>query len=145
MTKLKLIQYLAIALPVALVGVYWLSAPSDLSPARKAQLAYEEAERFPSQGDDHGELRAVMDVPGLVNPTLLDAAEVEVSRKKKVIGVDFHGEKIAFLKDAMADTGPHVVNTVVNGKPLSVSYCNLADCARAVTGDGEQPLKLGLG
>jgi len=36
----------------------------------------------------------------------------------------------------------HIVNDLIGGLPLSVSYCNLHDCVQVVTDKGAAPLKL---
>jgi hypothetical protein len=101
------------------------------------------AESFPSGDDDHGELRMVMNRPGLRNPDLHPVKLTSVSNDEKVIGVVVDDQPIAYVVEELAS--PHIVNSMVQGKPISVTYCELVRCARVLTADSSEPIPLNLG
>ena len=60
-----------------------------------------------------------------------------------MIGVTAKGQARAYTINALSDRRQHIVNDVVGGIPVSVAFCDLAQCARAYTKSGEsQPLEI---
>lgn len=72
---------------------------------------------------------------GIPTPPVESAAESDLEDSAEVIGVQVGDKFRAYRLDALAQ-GPatHIVNDVVDDIPVTVTYCNMADCARAYTG-----------
>jgi hypothetical protein len=49
------------------------------------------------------------------------------------------------LLKALAPEENHVVNDMIQGQPVSVTYCNRTGCVRAFTQDSSEPLDIGVG
>jgi hypothetical protein len=62
-----------------------------------------------------------------------------------VLGVVVAGKSRAYLLKALSPETNHVVNDMIQGKPVSVTYCNRTGCARVFTRDSPEPLDLGVG
>src|SRR5262249_39648009 len=77
------------------------------------------------------------------------AADAHVADDAEVLGVFVGGRARAYLVEAMGGVGqkPHLVNDVVGGQAVSVSYCNDTRCARVFTDKdaGSQPLGVTVG
>jgi hypothetical protein len=73
-----------------------------------------------------------------LSATLPDDAEI--------VGVVVNGKARAYLLKALAPLDHHVVNDLVAGVPLSITYCNETQCLRAFTGKtAGQPLDIWTG
>ena len=94
---------------------------------------------------NHKLLREIYDVPGIDSPRLLASQESGLSPSALVVGVEANGQACAFAIDAMYLQDAHIINVVLQGKPISVTYCSLVDCVRVLSGNGKDtiPLKLG--
>lgn len=78
---------------------------------------------------------------GVIRPPAVPAERAELAGGEEVLGVVLGGKARAYRLRALADPTRHVVNDVVDGVPVSVTYCDLTDCARAFTGPaGDRPL-----
>ena len=71
--------------------------------------------------------------------------DADYSDSTAIVGVDVDGMQCAFVLDEMQDPARHVVNLVINQKPISVAYCDLVDCVRVVTDDSQDPIPLNVG
>lgn len=114
--------------------------PCDVNyPVAVAGLASE-------AGRKHDPLGMVLDIAGVKHPDLVAASELQLNSDEEVIGVEFQGKAFAFVKRGMHDPTTHIANLLVDGKPLSVTYCSMAQCARVVTADErDEPLDLRVG
>jgi hypothetical protein len=84
--------------------------------------------------------------PGLVCPPPAPAADAaKVKDSDAVIGVVVEGRPRAYVVKALSYPRTHVVDDVVAGHPVTVTYCDLKDCTRVFTGNGDGPLDVGVG
>lgn len=88
---------------------------------------------------------AALVYPGLVCPPAAPAAAAKLKDTDAVIGVVVNGRPRAYVVKALSYPQPHVVDDVVAGHPVTVTYCDLKNCAREFTGDGDGPLDVGVG
>jgi hypothetical protein len=64
----------------------------------------------------------------------------------EVIGVSAAGRHRAYLLQTFLQADSHVYNDLLGAVPLTVTYCDLADCARVFTAPGPaQPLDVAVG
>ncbi|HJZ93047.1 MAG TPA: DUF3179 domain-containing (seleno)protein, partial [Gemmataceae bacterium] len=84
--------------------------------------------------------------PGTRQPPAVSAAGAALSDDDTVIGVVAAGRPRAYLLRAM-NGGPenHVINDLVGGTPVSVTYCDLGRCVKVFTDSGSNPLELKVG
>jgi len=83
---------------------------------------------------------------GIRTPPALAAGEAELPDDARVIGITVGAHHRAYSITALSDMTSHVVNDLVDQVPVSVTYCNQADCARVLTSDEHgQPVDLWLG
>ena len=85
------------------------------------------------------------DYPAVQKPDLVELDTVELDDSTQVIGVEVDGQPVAFVLDAMTRPDRHIVSTMIKGKPLAVTYCDLADCARVLTNDAKELIPLRVG
>src|SRR5579864_5311202 len=77
----------------------------------------------------------------IVRPATISAKEAKIRPEEVVLGIEVGGNARAYRLDALHDEGGHLVNDLIGGVPVSVSYCNLTDCARVYTDpQGSAPL-----
>mgnify|MGYP006099328907 FL=1 len=87
-----------------------------------------------------------MMLPGMIAPVTLMAKEARVTGTEQVIGITIGDEHRAYLVDAFAPLGQKVVNDLINGIPVTVTYCDIYESARAFTSsDRGEYLTVGLG
>jgi hypothetical protein len=85
-------------------------------------------------------------VPGLRRPPTRPAALAGLADDSPVIGVLAGGRPRAYLLGAMTQRAHHVVDDVVGETPVTVTYCDQADCVRVFTADTPgKPLPIDLG
>ena len=119
---------LVVAAPGA--GWYAFHSPASVrSPASGGIVRY--------VGASHG--------GGIFHPPTVPATEATLADDELVIGVEVNGHTRAYRKAALIPVLDHVVNDVIDGVPVTVTYCNLCDCTRVFTGDGSEPLELVAG
>jgi hypothetical protein len=84
--------------------------------------------------------------PGIASPRMLPAAEANLPDTAEVIGVSVGAEHRAYRVAALSSLPEHhVVNDVVGGRALSVTYCDISRCARAfLGGESEVPPDIGV-
>ncbi|MDG2126772.1 MAG: DUF3179 domain-containing (seleno)protein [Fuerstiella sp.] len=79
-------------------------------------------------------------------PESVNADAAELRTDEPIIGVVADGIARAYSIKAMSGMSSHVINDVIGTMPVSVTYCDRTDCARAFTGDTPgQPLSLAVG
>lgn len=72
--------------------------------------------------------------------------EATVSPDAEVLGVSAGGKHRAYLVVTMTPKKRHVVNDMLGGVPVTVTYCNLDGCVRGFTATGRtEPLDLAGG
>ena len=100
-------------------------------PSTAAEIAYwAERDRLFKGGRFYKPLFDLVDMPGVSDPELVDASEVELPDSTDVIGIEVGGKAIAFDLQSMGKPERHIVNLLVDQQPISVTYCNLVDCVR---------------
>lgn len=85
------------------------------------------------KGEHHKPLQMVVDFPGIKDPKLISLGATKLTDTEIVIGVAIEGEAYAFARRALLGPSQHIVNFVINSTPVSVTYCDLVDCARVLT------------
>jgi hypothetical protein len=74
-----------------------------------------------------------------VEPVRDSARDVTFPDDVEVIGVSAGGADRAYLLDTLVATENHVVNDRLERAPVSVTYCDRTNCARAFTGGEDGP------
>jgi hypothetical protein len=88
----------------------------------------------------------VFEAPGIRQPRAFSAGEVALEDSEAVIGVTEGGHSRAYLVSALANRAKHVVNDVLGGIPVSVTYCSLRNCVRVFQAfASHEPLDLSVG
>ena len=96
--------------------------------------------------DEKPVLGSPMLMPGIDRPDVVAADKAGLADDEPVIGVVSNGKPRAYRVAAFIGVTRHVVNDVVAGRPVTVTYCDKNDCARAFTGDkAGEPLEVALG
>ena len=86
------------------------------------------------------------EMPGLRNPRALSAETSKIPDNDEVIGVVINGQPRAYWLKALKYPPWHIVNDVVAGVPVSVTYCDRTNCTRVYTnGQSSAPLDVNLG
>jgi len=79
-------------------------------------------------------------------PESVNADAAELQADEPVIGVVAEGVARAYSIKAMSGMSSHIINDVIGTMPVSVTYCDRSNCARAFTGDAPgQPMSLAVG
>jgi hypothetical protein len=88
-----------------------------------------------------------MRLSGIRLPRVRPAADAGLDDSAEVIGVSVGGRARAYFVGAMGLVPTrHVVNDLLGGQSVSVTYCDRNGCARVFTGgSGAAPLEMGLG
>ncbi len=73
--------------------------------------------------------------PPVVRPETRPAGEADLADDTEVIGVVVNGKARAYVVRAFSSPFHHVVNDVVNDRPISLAYCNQTDCMKVFQGD----------
>jgi Protein of unknown function (DUF3179) len=71
--------------------------------------------------------------PGIERPPVLAAREARLSDEEKIIGVEVEGRFRAYRISAMLDRFHHIVNDMIDERPITVTYCSLRDTAAGFT------------
>lgn len=134
----------------SLVSVNSVPATAFVVPSTPEQLALIEKEdaemaRILAGGKHHKPLRMVVDFPGIQDPPLKLAAHSNLPDSTRVIGIEVNGEPCAIVLGAMVDPARHIINLVLNHQPVSVTYCDLADCVRVLTDERKAAIPLRVG
>jgi hypothetical protein len=86
------------------------------------------------------------EMPGLRNPRAFSAETSKIPDNDEVIGVVINDKPRAYWLKALKYPPWHIVNDVVVGVPVSVTYCDRTDCTRVYTnGQSSAPLDINLG
>ncbi len=82
------------------------------------------------------ELIMYSDEPGIKNGRFYSADEVVIPAETMIIGVEVDGQFRAYLPGGMNSMDQHILHDDFNGQPITMTYCDKSDCARAfIRGD----------
>ena len=90
-----------------------------------------QTETFVPQGPQ----RHLVQFAGLDRPGTLPASGATLGDGELILGIEVGGKARAYHQRSMNARSRHVVNDVIGGRAITVTYCDLADCARAFGGD----------
>ena len=138
MTRWRLLALLsfslAVAIPASIIATYIPSfgdKPADGPPV---------AESMMSPGYSTPFLAA-----GINNPPIVPASQAGLPDDELIIGVEMNGRARAYRVSALRGPMSHVVNDVIDHSPVTVTYCDIRDCARGFTGKKrDTPLDVSL-
>ncbi|MEQ9406961.1 MAG: DUF3179 domain-containing (seleno)protein [Fuerstiella sp.] len=84
--------------------------------------------------------------PGITHTAMQPSDPTEASDDEPVLGIVVDGEARAYSVTAMSSISAHVVNDLVGNTPVSITWCDRTNCARAFTADTPgQPIPLSVG
>jgi hypothetical protein len=112
----------AVAVPVAIVATY----ANWFQPAAGDEPPVAESMTGPGYNTPYA-------APGITKPLTVPASKAGLPDDEPIIGVEMNGQYRAYLLSAMRGTTSHVVNDVIGLAPVTVTYCDLANCARGFT------------
>jgi hypothetical protein len=78
--------------------------------------------------------------PGVSRPPIRPAADAKLGDGEEVIGIVADGRARAYRLRAFDELSRHIVNDLIGDRPVTVTYCDASDCARAYTGPRGGPL-----
>lgn len=84
----------------------------------------------------HPPMRIGFMAPGLETPETLSAQDARLTDDRPVLGIEAGGLARAYDLGSMKAPTRHIVNDVVGGEAVTVTYCDLDECARAFTSEG---------
>ncbi|HEY2154968.1 MAG TPA: DUF3179 domain-containing (seleno)protein [Isosphaeraceae bacterium] len=67
-------------------------------------------------------------------PAVATAEWAGLGDDEVVLGIEVGGRARAYRLDAMRERTRHVINDMVGGVPVSVTYCDITDCVRSYAG-----------
>lgn len=83
------------------------------------------------------------EVEPIVEPEVLPVHQAELTDDEMMIAIEVDGQHRAYLISDLAQPGSHVVNDMVAGLPVSITYCSNTDFARVFSNPGkDQPIEL---
>lgn len=157
-TTLVLGGFFAVAVAVLVVGGPWWPTSSDEIVHLRSSTALrgihgdpdprQQSIDFLKQGPTRfeGHRLRPTDISGNHCPVLLRADEVDIPPEEEVIGVAVNDRYHAYLVEALSLVQDHVINELVDGVPISMTYCDQDDYARVLTSaDLHQPIDLRVG
>ncbi|MCO8121588.1 DUF3179 domain-containing protein [Stieleria sp. TO1_6] len=121
-----------------------------VKPSTAAEIAAERADiarikQLKVANANHKALQMVAEFSGVQNPQLIDANKADLDDATAVIGISSGELDCAFVLKDMTSPKTHILNLVMGGQPVSVTYCNLVDCVRVVTEDSDDAIPLNVG
>jgi hypothetical protein len=85
-------------------------------------------------------------MPVIQLPTAVPREEVALPDDADVIGVGSGGRHRAYVLEAFFAPERHVINDLLGGKPITVTYCNMTDCLAVFTDpNADGPLEIAAG
>ena len=78
----------------------------------------------------------LLELPPLVAPVASTSDAAGVRGDAEVLGVSVDGRHRAYVVATMVPIREHVVNDLIGGAPLTMTYCDRTDCVRAYTESG---------
>lgn len=86
-----------------------------------------------------------MNSPPFRTPDTLPPPKSDISTDDQVIGVSVGGVHRAYAVKAFAAIDRHVLNDLIAGQPVTVTYCPQTGCTRVFTGQAGRRLQMRLG
>jgi hypothetical protein len=84
--------------------------------------------------------------PGVRLPQIDSPNNAAIDADDEVIGIVVNGRARAYRLEAMEYIRSHVLNDVIDGQPVTVTYCDITDCVLVVTDDDRaEPLDIDIG
>lgn len=100
----------------------------------------------PMPASSESDLWHRIDLPGIDRPPIVSASAAHLPDHEEVLGVEILGHARAYRVHTLANPTHHVINDLIEDQPVSMTYCDMSDCARGFLGDaGTSPLDLGVG
>ena len=96
-------------------------------------------------GEHHERLQVAFEIPGETDLTYAAVGEMEIDDAMEVIGVEVGGEACCFVRSNMLPPDLSVLNAVVGGRAVSLTYGDVEDRVRVFAADQSSPLSLGVG
>jgi hypothetical protein len=84
-------------------------------------------------------------LPGVVQPHAQPAKSAMLGDDAQIVGIEINGTCRAYSLAQMRMPWTHVINDLVGGVPVTVTYCDRTDCLRVFTADAESPEPLNVG
>lgn len=86
-------------------------------------------------------------LPGVMQPAIEPVDSATTPDDAEVIGIEVDGHWRAYRISEMETPLTHVINDVVGGIPVTVTYCDVNRCARVFTNSDslDKPLDVGVG
>jgi hypothetical protein len=123
-----------ILLSTAILVVLLLALQSGKPIGRGYQGQVEPEEEDP---DTPGEIEPI------VQPLVVPVHQAELDDAEMMIAIEVDGEHRAYLVQDLSQPGSHVVNDMVAGLPVSITYCDQTDFARVFSDPRtDQPIEL---
>jgi hypothetical protein len=129
---------------VAAVALLELIAVGSIYWSERSRLERDMFRSFYREGPSSDRSEFFSD--GIRQPPTRSAEDARLADVEEVIGVEVGGKARAYRLEAMKNRGEHIINDIVSGVPVTVTYCDVANCVRAFTNPkGDAPLDISLG
>jgi hypothetical protein len=129
-----------VILEVVGIGAYYLAEKESLRrDAKRVELL-----PFP-EGYRPQAFRMEYFAEGIERPPVLSASSAPLEDSEEVVGVVVGGKARAYRLSALTDMADHIVNDVVEDRPISVTYCDKRQCIRVFTAEGTGTEALPIG
>lgn len=114
---------------------------------RGSRVLGEETQRQSAMagGKSHKPLQLFLDLPGVESSKFIEANAAKLNPTTEIVGIVRSGKHYAFVLQFMSKPQDHIVNMLIDNKPISVTYCDRVDCVRVLTNDSEAPIQLRVG
>jgi len=131
---------------LALLVMEIVAVMAFYSVERSRLRAVENDVTYPNPGDPMPAKHLwKFEMPGLQEPQTVAARAAKIADGDEVIGVVVNGKPRAYWLKALKYPPWHIVNDVVVGVPVSVTYCDRTDCTQVYTsGQSSAPLDVNL-
>ncbi len=111
----------------------------------KQDAIWEEYRRIAKGGPFYQPMWIIKDIPGVEQPELIDADQLDLPGSTEVVGFEIDGQPYAFNLTPMRRIAQHIVNLHVNNTAVSVTYCDSVDCVRVLSGQRASAIPLRVG
>jgi len=83
---------------------------------------------------------------GVRLPRIHSATDAQLEAGDEVVGIVVNGRARAYRVQTMAYMMNHVLNDLIDGRPVTVTYCDKSDCVLVLTDDDRaEPLAIDIG
>lgn len=83
--------------------------------------------------------------PNVTSPHFVDADAVLLPDTADVLGISTNGVSRAYLVVGMWEMRHHVLHDSIAGQPITITYCDINDCAHAYQSQGILPMDFKVG